>query len=255
MPSPDFDLTGARILITGASSGFGAHFARLLAQRGAAVALAARRVERLDALVSEISAAGGRAEAFALDVTDADAVAETVAEAAERLGGLTGLVNNAGVAWGGRSLEMTAEEWRGVTAVNLDGVFFTAQAAAKAMAASGGGAIVNIASILALRTGHGVAAYAASKAAVAHLTKSLALEWARHNVRVNALAPGYFPTEINQDYLESEAGDVMRRTIPLRRFGEPSDLDGPLLLLLSEASRYMTGVILPVDGGHLVSPL
>lgn len=245
-------LADRRILVTGASSGLGAHFARALAARGARVAAAARRVERLEALAAE---AGGSVVPLAMDVRDPVSVERAVAEAEQALGGLDGLVNNAGVAWAGRSTEMTEEDWQRVIDVNLSGVFRVARAAARVMAANGGGAIVNIASILAFGTEIGLAAYAASKAAVVHLTRELALEWARHDIRVNALAPGYFPTEMNRDYLASPAGEAMRQRIPMRRFGDPADLEAPLELLLGPGGAYITGVTLPVDGGHLLRPL
>jgi NAD(P)-dependent dehydrogenase (short-subunit alcohol dehydrogenase family) len=244
-------LAGHRILVTGASSGLGEHMARFLAGRGARVVAAARRIEALEALAAEVEGV----EALALDVSDAAAVGPAVAEAARRLGGLDGLVNNAGIAWGGRALDMAAEDWDRVIDVNLSGAFRAAQAAARVMAEGGGGAIVSTGSILGSGTGAGVAAYATSKAGVAHLTRCLALEWARHGIRVNALAPGYVPTDINRAHLESEAGREMEKTIPMRRFGRPEDLDAPLELLLGPGGAYITGVVLPVDGGHLCRPL
>lgn len=255
-----FAMDGERVLVTGASSGLGAGFARRLARSGAAVALAARRLDALSALAAEIEAAGGRAAAVRMDVSDPASVIDGVAEAEAALGGLTGLVNNAGVAAGAAALDTDADTWTRTMRVNVDGAFWTAQAVARGMAArraagGSGGAIVNIASILGRRVSAGVAAYAVSKAAVEQMTRALALEWAKHDIRVNALAPGYFPTDINAGFLASEGGEAMRQRIPMRRFGAEGELDGPLLLLLSKAGAYMTGETLAVDGGHLVSGL
>lgn len=251
-----FSVEAERVLITGASSGLGAHFARTLAGAGAQVAVAARRVDRLEALVAEIRDAGGSAFPVEMDVADPNSVAAGVKAAEDALGGLTGLVNNAGLAHGGPALEIDEETWRRVMDVNLDGAFRVAQRVAKGMVETGsGGSIVNIASILGARVATGVAAYCASKAGIDHLTRALALEWARYRIRVNAIAPGYFPSELTADYLESEAADKQRKTVPMRRFGQLEELDGPLLLLLSSAGAYMTGATIPVDGGHLVSSL
>jgi NAD(P)-dependent dehydrogenase (short-subunit alcohol dehydrogenase family) len=247
---------GRRVLVTGASSGLGRRMALELARSGAKVAAAARRADALAALAGEAAAEGATILPVALDVADPDAVARATAEAAAALGGLDGLVANAGVAGAvGPALDVAPSDWRAVTAVNLDGVFFAAQAAAAEMAKGGGGAIVTIASILGFGTGKGVAAYAASKAAVVQLTRVLALEWAPLGVRVNAIAPGYIPTDMNRAVLEGPRGEALKKRIPMGRFGEPADLDGALGLLLSDAGRYITGAAIPVDGGHLVAPL
>ena len=249
-------LTNRTALVTGASSGLGRHFAGVLAAAGARVALAARRRESLDAAVAEIEAAGGRAVAVPLDVTDAASVRNGVREAASALGGLDILVNNAGTTVSKAALDHGEDDWDRVIDTNLKGAFLTAQEAARVMKERGrGGSIVNIASILGLRVAGHVAAYAASKAGLVQLTQALALEWARHGIRVNALAPGYMETDLNRDFLATDAGQALIRRVPQRRLGRLADLDGPLLLLCSDASAYMTGAVVPVDGGHLVSTL
>lgn len=242
-------------LITGASSGLGAHFARVLAGHGYRVVLGARRLSALEALKGEIEAAGGRADAFALDVSDERSVADAF-EAIEGLDlQLDVVVNNAGISDARPALDITATEWDRVVDTNLRGVFLVAQAAARSMKGGGGGSIVNVASILGHRVAGSVASYAASKAGVVRLTEALALEWARYGIRVNALCPGYIETDLNREFFNSEPGKILVRRIPQRRLGQPEDLDGALLLLASDAGRYITGSSLVVDGGHLVSSL
>ena len=245
------DLSGKAALVTGASSGFGHRFSKVLAANGAHVIAAARRTDRLRELVQEIEGEGGTAETLTLDVTDAPAVEAAIAGLAK----LDIVVNNAGVPSGTPAISLTLEEWRQTFATNTEGVFVVAQAAAQRMATSGGGAIINVASITAFRPGGAAAAYGASKAAVIQLTETLAWEWARYGIRVNALAPGYFETDLNREFLLSDFGQKMIKRIAQRRFGESGELDGPLLLLASDASSYMTGATITVDGGHLVSVL
>jgi NAD(P)-dependent dehydrogenase (short-subunit alcohol dehydrogenase family) len=249
-----FSLAGSTALVTGASSGLGWHFGRVLAAAGARVALAARRLDRLRELEAEIRAAGGAAMSVAIDVTDRASVKRGFEEAEAGLGPVSILVNNAGVPSGSFFAATSEEEWRGVMAVNLDGVFRVGQEAARRMAARGaGGSIVNIASILGFASLKSLSAYAASKAAVVSLTKSMALELARDRIRVNAIAPGYFSTDINADFLASEAGRRLLSRVPMGRAGELSELDGPLLLLASGAGAFMTGTVITVDGGHLLA--
>ena len=250
------DLSGRTALVTGASSGLGRHFATVLAGAGARVALAARRWDSLQGVVAEIVASGGQAVAVPMDVTDATSVRDGVQEAAGAFGGLDILVNNAGTTVSKAALDHTEADWDGVIDTNLKGAFLVAQEAARVMKDGGrGGCIVNIASILGLRVAGHLAAYAASKGGLVQLTQALALEWARFGIRVNALAPGYMETDLNRDFLATDAGQALIRRVPQRRLGKLSDLDGPLLLLCSDASAYMTGAIVPVDGGHLVNTL
>lgn len=246
-------LAGKIALVTGASSGLGLHFATLLARCGASVILAARRVNILDPACREVRQNGGQALAMQMDVTDNRSVLD-VFESLDN--GVDIVINNAGVSLPRRALDVSEAELSATFDVNLKGAFLVAKAAASAMLKSGrGGSIVNVASILGLRVAGGVSAYAASKAGLIQLTRSLALEWARHDIRVNALCPGYIETGLNRDFFATDAGAALINRIPQRRLGQAEDLDGALLLLASDAGRYITGATLAVDGGHLVSSL
>jgi 3-oxoacyl-[acyl-carrier protein] reductase len=249
-----FDLTGRVALVTGASSGLGVRFAEVLAGAGAAVVLVARRSDRLAAVKARIEQAGGRALAVAADVLDRDAMTRAFDSAETAFGTVTILVNNAGVAHANRAVDMRQEEWRRVVGTDLDAVFFWAQEAARRMLAAGkAGAIVNIASVLGFGVAKGTAAYAVAKAGVIQLTKALGLELAFKGIRVNAIAPGWIVTELNRDYLLSEQGAAIKREIPVGRFGEERDLDGTLLLLVSDAGRFIAGTTIVVDGGQMVA--
>jgi NAD(P)-dependent dehydrogenase (short-subunit alcohol dehydrogenase family) len=249
-----FSLKGRVALVTGASSGLGVQFARALAENGAALALVARRADRLQALKDEIEKMGGKAIAIEADVTDRAAMTRAFDAAEKAFGTVTILVNNAGIAHCGRAVEMPPEEWRKVLSTNLDAVFFWAQEGARRMlAAKKQGAVINIASVLGLAVAKGAVAYATAKAGVVQVTKALALELAFKGVRVNAIAPGWFVTEMNDDYLASDAGQAIKREIPMGRFGNAGDLDGALLLLASDAGSYITGAIIVVDGGQVVA--
>ena len=252
-----FSLTNKTALVTGASSGLGQHFAHVLADAGAYVVLAARRLDRLEEVAESIEKRGGKALPVQMDVTSDDSVTGAFAEIREALGRPCDvLVNNSGMSREGWFWDMPEKDWDTVIETNLTGVWRVAKSATKAMIDAGcGGAIINIASITALRPSNMISAYSASKAAVDHLTRTMALEASRHGIRVNAIAPGYFKTAINDEFLESEAGQRMAKRVPMRRFGNYDELSGPLLLLASEQGGYMTGATLVVDGGHTLTPL
>jgi NAD(P)-dependent dehydrogenase (short-subunit alcohol dehydrogenase family) len=248
-----FDLTGKTALITGAASGFGAHFAEVLAAHGAALVLVGRRLEALERTAEYVrSVSRAAVHCRSVDICNARAVADTWAGMHD----IDILINNAGVTRTAPALEQSEEEWDAVVNTDLKGAYLMARQAAASMRAAGRpGSIVNVASILGLRQAGNVAPYAISKAGLVQMTKVLALEWARFGIRVNALAPGYFNTDLNSQFLASEAGQALIRRVPQRRAGTLTDLDGPLLLLVSDASSYMTGSVIAVDGGHLVSTL
>lgn len=250
------DLSGKVALVTGASSGIGAHLARVLAAAGARVVAAARREDRTAEVVEAIVRAGGHAVAVGLDVTDAESIRNAFARAESAFGTVNVLLNNAGIAIPRPALELAVEEWDAVIATNLRGPFLTSQAFARRLTLEKtAGSIVNVGSIMGERVAGALASYAASKAGLLHLTRALALEWARYGIRVNAVAPGYIETSINEAYFASPAGEAMKARIPQRRLGTLGDLDAPVLLLASDASSYITGAVLAIDGGHLVSSL
>jgi NAD(P)-dependent dehydrogenase (short-subunit alcohol dehydrogenase family) len=254
--SKRFDLTGKVALVTGASSGLGVHFARTLAAEGAAVVIAARRADRLASLEAELRQAGASVVAVELDVQSAESIAAAFNTAEKALGPIDIVVNNAGISIVKPALDMPVEDWDAVVNTNLRGAWLVAQTAGKRwLAAKRPGVIVNIASILGLRTIGQVAPYNASKAGLIHLTRALAMEWARHNIRVNAICPGYIETEMNSDFWKTPGGQRLIERIPQRRIGKPEHLDGALLLLASEAGSFMTGSVVTVDGGHTVNSL
>jgi NAD(P)-dependent dehydrogenase (short-subunit alcohol dehydrogenase family) len=250
------DLTGKTALVTGASSGLGHHFAQTLARSGAVVAAAARRTDKIEELVTGLQRAGHHAHALAIDVTKPQSAAACVEQAVGLMGGIDILVNNAGIAVTKAALECDENDWQSVIDTNLSGAWHVAQAVARSMvAAKRGGSIINIASVLGLRVATHLPAYAAAKAGLIHLTQALALEWARYQIRVNAIAPGYILTDINREFFATEGGQAAIKRVPQRRIGAPEDLDGALLLLASDASSYMTGSTVVVDGGHAVNSL
>ncbi|MGC2774771.1 MAG: SDR family NAD(P)-dependent oxidoreductase [Bradyrhizobium sp.] len=249
-----FDVSREVILITGASQGLGRQFARVLSAHGAAVALAARRTGKLETLEEEIKAKGGRAAAVEMDVTSTASIAKAIDAAEAALGPVTVLINNAGIAVEKLAVEQSEADWDAVIGANLKGAYFAATEVARRMIArKAGGNIINIASVLGFGVVKFISPYAISKAGVVQTTKALALEFAAHDIRVNALAPGYIDTDINHDVWATPAGEKLIKRIPQRRVGHESDLDGAIMLLASNASRYMTGSVVTVDGGFLLT--
>ncbi len=249
---PRFSLAGKRVLVTGASSGFGAHFADVLAAAGADLVLAARRVDKLEQTADAVRTHGRQAHVAAMDVSDPDSVVVAFADMPRP----DVVINNAGINRVGTTESLSSDDWDAVLDTNLKGVFMVAQQAIRGWLEAGtGGNIINIASILGLRVSLQLPAYSASKAAVVQLTKSIAVDYARQGIRCNAICPGYFETDLNREWLNSEAGQRQVRRVPTGRTGLLPELDGPLLLLASDASSYINGAIIPVDGAHLCSPL
>lgn len=251
-----FSLAGKLALVTGASSGFGRHFAPMLAQAGAKVALAARRTDLIREEADKIKAAGGEAIAVTMDVTSSESIASALDEIEQSLGVVTVVINNAGITVPKLLLDLSDEDWNAVIDTNLNGVAYVTRETAQRMINAGvGGSIVNIASILAERVQRSLTNYAASKAAVVQFTKTAALELAQHKIRVNALCPGYFQTDLNGEWFKTDDGQALIKRIPQRRTGELHELNGPLLLLASDAGSLMTGASIIVDGGHVLSDL
>ena len=251
-----FSLEGKIALVTGASSGLGLHFAKVLAQAGARVALAARRTELLDAACAAIEAAGGQAIAVPMDVTDSRSISAAFDQVEAHFGTINIVINNAGITIPKLLLDLDDEDWGHVIDTNLNGVAFVTREAGKRLVAAGqAGSIVNIASITAERLQKFLSNYSAAKAAVVQLTKAAALEFAPHNIRVNALCPGYFNTPLNSEWFKTEDGQALIQRVPTKRIGELAELNGPLLLLASDAGSLMTGSAVTVDGGHVLSEL
>lgn len=251
----EVNFNGKVALITGASSGLGARFAKILAEAGAQVVLAARRVERLKELRAEIESNGGAAHIVTMDVTDHDSIKSAIAHAETEAGPIDILVNNSGVSSTQRLVDVTPEDYRYVMDTNLQGAFFVAQEAAKRMILRAKGdpsrqhRIINIASVAGLRVLSQIGVYCMSKAGVVQMTKAMALEWGRHGINVNAICPGYIETEINREYFQSEGGQKLIDMLPRKRIGYPEDLDGLLLLLSADESRFINGAIITADDG------
>ncbi len=250
-----YSLKNKVAVITGASSGLGEHFANTLTKAGAKVVLAARRTDRLERTVDQIKQQGGEAIAVSMDVSDTRSVDQAIGEAVSHFGKIDILVNNAGVANSQLSHEATEQEYHFIMDVNVKGAWYVAKSVAAHMVENKSGSIINIASILGLIVGLNTSLYAMSKAAVVQMTKAMAIELVRDNVRVNAICPGYIKTEMNDEFFDTEHGKRFIQKMPMKRLGRPEELDAPLLMLASEAGSFITGVALPVDGGHIIKSI
>ena len=250
--SDPYDLESKVVLVTGASQGLGKQFAELLCAKGARVALAARQVAKITSLKEELEAKGGIAYAVEMDVLDQQSISDCVEVVEHEMGSIDVLVNNAGVAINKFFLDVTEEEYDSVLGTNLKGCFFCAQAVAKKMANRKSGSIINISSVLGTRPIGTLTTYCASKAGLNQLTATMALELARSGVRVNAIAPGYIETPMNSDFFKTGPGQALINSVPQRRLGQLEDLDGTILLLASDASKFITGTVITVDGGFTV---
>ena len=249
-----FDLTDRRAIVTGASRGLGHHFALTLARAGARVALAARGIDRLEGAVKEIKGFDGCAVGIQVDVTDGESIRACIETAEQAFGPIDILVNNAGIAVTKPMFEHTEEDWDSVLDTNLKGIWLMAQEVARRMVSrKQGGSIINIASVLGERGIAQLPGYCASKGGIINLTRAMAVELAPHGIRVNAIAPGYIETDMNRQFFATQAGQRLIKSIPQRRLGQVEDLDGVLLLLASDASRYMTGSVITIDGGQSAS--
>ena len=255
------DLSGRVAMVTGASSGLGEQFARVLSRAGAGVVLAARRLERLKTLRAELEAEGGDAHVVALDVSDVDSIRAAVAHAETEMGTIDILVNNAGIGITQHLTEVTPEDYDEVMGTNTRGAFFVAQEVGKRMIARAkgtapgtftGGRIVNVASVAGLRAGARIGVYCMSKAAVIHMTRAMALEWGRYGINVNALCPGYIDTEINHHQWQGEGGQKLIQSLPRKRVGRPQDLDAVLMMLCANESHFINGAVIAADDGYAV---
>lgn len=248
-----FSLEGRVSLVTGAGTGLGAHFARVLAGAGAKVACVARRLDRVEAVAANIRAQGGEAFACVLDVTDGTSIKQAFDSVERHFGLIDVLVNNAGLSDPAPFEEMSRTQWTSLLDANLSGPFFVAQEMAKRLIIAGKpGSVINIASILGHLAKDKFVNYGTTKAGLIHMTQYMALDLIPYSIRVNALAPGYFPSEMTNPFYESEVGKREIASLPPKRLGQHEELDGPLLLLASNASSYMSGSVVTVDAGHSI---